>query len=120
VSVSVVDPDPQFASRLANDYLELLDSRSRERRRTSAGAVRDFLDRRVADCRDSLAAAERRLQQIGEQTGMLAPEDQARALVESAAQIELARRMREIELGMLRAQVGPGDPIGRVFRARST
>ncbi len=110
VSVSVVDKSPERAARMANDLIVLLDARSRDRRRTGAGAVRAFLETRVTDCRDSLARAERSLQRIQEETGILVPEDQARALVESAVQIELGRKMREVELGILRAQVGPEDP----------
>ncbi len=110
VSLSVVATDPEKAAAIANDFIELLDAKSRERRRSTAGSVRAFLERRVAETRDSLGVAERRLQEVQEQTGILVPEDQARALVESAVQIELGRRMREVELGMLRAQVGPTDP----------
>jgi len=110
VSLMVIDKDPVKAAAMAGDYLGILDARTRERRRSSAGAVREFLGKRVAECRDSLALAEAALQRIQEETGILAPDDQTRALVNGAVQIELGRKMREVELGMLRAQVGPDDP----------
>lgn len=110
VSLTVVDKSAERAARMANDFIVLLDAKSKERRRTSAGAVREFLEGRVAACRDSLAMAERSLQRIQEETGIVVPEDQARALIESAVQIDLGRKMREVQLGMLRAQVGPDDP----------
>jgi tyrosine-protein kinase Etk/Wzc len=110
VSVTVVDEDPEKAARIANDFVSLLDVRARERRRASAGAVRVFLDTRVAECRDSLAAAEHALQRVQEETGILAPGDQVRSLVDAAVQLDLSRRVREVELGILRAQVGPDDP----------
>ncbi len=110
VSITVVDKSADRAAAMANDFVALLDAKSKERRRTSAGAVREFLERRVADCRDSLEMAESQLQSIQEETGILVPEDQARALIESAVQIDLGRKMREVQLGMLRAQVGPDDP----------
>lgn len=110
VSVTVVDKDPEKAARIANDFMSLLDVRARERRRTSAGAVRAFLDTRVAECRDSLSAAEHALQRVQEETGILAPADQVRSLVDAAVQLDLSRRVREVELGILRAQVGPDDP----------
>ena len=116
VSLSVIDRDPAKAAEIANDFIDLLDAKSRERRRSNAGAVRIFLERRVAETRDSLALAEDSFRRVQEETGILVPEDQARALVESAVQIELGRKMREVELGMLRAQVGPLDPD----RARMT
>ena len=116
VSLSIVDEDPEQAAEIANDFIELLDAKSRERRRSTAGAVRAFLNRRVTETRDSLAIAEENFRRIQEETGILVPEDQARALVESAVQIDLGRKMREVELGMLRAQVGPSDPS----RARLT
>ena len=81
------------------------------RAQSSAGAVREFLGKRVAECRDSLALAETALQRIQEKTGILAPDDQTRALVNGAVQIDLGRKMREVELGMLRAQVGPDVEI---------
>jgi len=110
VSISVVDKDPARAAKMANDFIEILDVRSRERRSSGAGAVRAFLETRVAVCRDSLARAEEILQRVQEETGILVPDQQARALVESAVQLELGRRVREVELGILRAQVGPEDP----------
>ena len=110
VSLTVIDQDPAKAARMANDFMVLLDERARERRRNSAGAVRVFLEGRVAQCRDSLQVVENRLQRIQEETGIVSPEDQTRSLVENAVQIDLGRRMREVELGMLRAQVGPDDP----------
>jgi tyrosine-protein kinase Etk/Wzc len=110
VSLTMIDKDPQRAARIANDFISLLDERSRDRRRSGAAAVRAFLQTRVADCRDSLLHAELALQRIQEETGILVPDEQARALVESAVQIDLGRKMREVELGILRAQVGPGDP----------
>jgi len=110
VTLSVVDKDPDAAAKIANDFLELLDTKSQERRSSSAGAVRDLLEHRVAETSDSLLRAEESFRRIQEETGILVPEEQARALVESAVQIELGRKMREVELGMLRAQVGPSDP----------
>lgn len=110
VSVSVVDRDPVRAADMANDFITLLDARARERRSTSAGSVRAFLEKRLAECSDSLQAAEAALQTIQEETGILVPDEQAKALVAGAVQIELARKMREVDLGILRAQVGPSDP----------
>lgn len=110
VSLAVVDRRPERAAEIANDFIALLDAKVRNRRQTSAGAVRVFLERRVAETRDSLRFAEDALQRIQEETGILAPEDQASALVQNAVQIELTRRMREVQLGILRAQAGPDDP----------
>lgn len=110
VSLWVLDKDPKEAAAIARDYLQILDAKTRDRRRSSAGAVRAFLEARVADCRDSLSIAENELQRIEEKTGILSPDEQTRALVGGAVQIELGRKMREVELGMLKAQVGPDDP----------
>jgi tyrosine-protein kinase Etk/Wzc len=110
VSIQHVAKDPNKAAAIVRDYLDILDRRSRDRRRASAGAVRVFLESRLADCRDSLALAENGLLAVQSKTGILSPDDQTRALVNGAVQIELGRKMREVELGMLRAQVGPDDP----------
>jgi capsule polysaccharide export protein KpsE/RkpR len=72
--------------------------------------VRAFLETRLAACADSLRTAEADFQRIQEETGILVPEEQAKALVAGAVQIELSRKMREVDLGILRAQVGPSDP----------
>ncbi|MDM7914523.1 MAG: GNVR domain-containing protein [Candidatus Eisenbacteria bacterium] len=110
VSVTVTDKSAAKAAAIANDYVAMLDQKVRERRRSTASAVRAFLENRVEECRSALAQAEEDLQRIQQRTGILAPEDQARAILNSAVQVELARRSREVELGMLRAQVGPSDP----------
>jgi hypothetical protein len=110
VTLGFVDRKADRAALIANDFISILDEKVRDRRRSGAGAVRDFLSRRLAETRDSLRAAEQTLQRIQEETGILIPEEQARSLVQSAVQIELARRMREIDLRILRAQVGAEDP----------
>lgn len=110
VLVSVEDPDPVLASKMANTLVELLDKVNREKRSSSAGAAREFIEKRLDENRADLAAAEDSLRALQERTGILIPDDQVRAIVDAGVDLESKLLIKEVELEMLEAQVGPEHP----------
>ena len=83
---------------------------NREKRSTTAGRARTFIEQRLHQCRMDLAAAEDSLRRLQTRTGMLEPEEQVRALVRVGADLEVQILLKEVELGVLEAQVGPQHP----------
>lgn len=110
VTVRVSDKDPERAAALANTAIELLDQINQEKRHGSAQKARIFVERRLEENRLDLRAAEDSLRSVQETTRVLVPEDQARAVIDAAAQVEVQLLLKEVELGVLEAQVGRDHP----------
>ena len=110
VKVRVLDRDPERAAAMANAFVAELDRVNREKRNSSARQARLFLERRLEQNRRDLAAAEDSLRWLQERTGALLPEEQLRTLIGAAAEVQVQLLLREVDLAVLRAQVGPGHP----------
>ena len=110
VFVSVESKDPERAASIANALVEELDRVNREKRTTSAGQARVFIETRLAESERDLAAAEEELKRLQEDTGVLIPEQQVRAVVSAVADLEVELVAKEVELGVLEAQLGPRHP----------
>lgn len=110
VYVTVTDREPVRAAEMANALVSLLDRVNREKRSTTAGRARAFIEQRLDQCRADLAAAEDTLRILQSRTGIFEPEEQVRALVRAGADLEVQILLKEVELGVLEAQVGPQHP----------
>lgn len=117
VTVTMLDTDPQLAADLANDAIRIMDDIQREQRHSVAGTAREFIQRRLADTRVRLAAAEDSLLAFQKRTGIVAPESQTEAFVESVAELTGRRMALEVQLETLREISGPEHP--RVARLES-
>ncbi len=94
---------PELAASIANAYFEELDRLNQEFSFTSARQTRVFIEERLGETRDSLAAMQSRLSDFQSEHGMVALDEQAKAAVDVAstlqaelisleAQIEVARK----------------------------
>lgn len=110
VKVRVIDRDPERAAAMANAFITELDRVNREKRHSSARQAREFLEQRLAQNRRDLAAAEDSLRRLQERTGALLPEEQLRTLIGAAAEVQVQLLLREVDVAVLRAQVGPEHP----------
>jgi tyrosine-protein kinase Etk/Wzc len=110
VQVKVLDKDPQRAADMANSCVELLDQVNREKRHTSARQARVFIEERLVENRRDLKAAEESLRTIQVDTKVLMPEDQLQAVLGVAAEVQVQLLLKQVDLAVLRAQVGPEYP----------
>lgn len=110
VYVSVDDKVPQRAADMANAYVEELDRINRTKRHTAAGQARRFLEERIARSTLDLAAAEEELRREQEESGLLAPEEQVRAVVQALAALESELIMKEVQLEIAASRLGPLHP----------
>ena len=110
IYVSVDDKDPQRAADMANAYVEQLDEVNRTKRHTAAGQARVFLDRRIAQANVDLANAEDELRTLQQESGLLDPEEQVRAAVRALTDLESQLILKEVELDILEARLGPHHP----------
>lgn len=102
VKVAVTERDRQLAADLANAYAEELDSFLRLNTNTSARHRREFMDQRLSETEQALAAVEDSLRdyQTRARLPLLGTESQAAS--SAAAELLGQKVQREIELGTLR------------------
>ncbi len=103
IQISVEDKDRQRAAKMVNSYIEFLDRFNRDVRMTKGRRTRIFIEGRLGEIKEELAAAEQRLAvyQVQHKTVVLTP--QLSSAVEQAARL-LGRRMTlEVRLGVLRS-----------------
>jgi tyrosine-protein kinase Etk/Wzc len=110
VQVKVLDKNAQRAADMANSCVNVLDRINREKRHTAARQARSFIEDRLADNRIDLKAAEESLRATQVTTKVLMPEEQLQALFGVAAEVQVQLMLKQVDLAVLRAQVGPEYP----------
>lgn len=108
--ITVEDKDPQMAADLANAFVDQLDRVNREKRATSGGRARQFVEVRLRQNQAELAAAEDSLLALQDRTGLMEPTEQARSAIRAGADLEVQIVLKEVELGVLQAQIGSPHP----------
>jgi uncharacterized protein involved in exopolysaccharide biosynthesis len=110
VRLRVLDKDPERAAAIAGSCIRVLDEIRRTTRHNRAADVGGFIDERLQATRRDLAAAEESLRTFQERYGLLLPEEQAKALVETIARVEAERLLVKVERDALVEQVGTAHP----------
>jgi capsule polysaccharide export protein KpsE/RkpR len=108
--IEALDRDPERAAAMVHSTLRILDEIQRETRRSRAADVARFIAARLDTTKVALAAAEDSLRRFEELHGLLAPEEQAAALVRTVATIEAERLAAVVERDALRSQFGATHP----------
>jgi tyrosine-protein kinase Etk/Wzc len=100
IEVEYEDRDPDRAAEIANAFVRQLDEFNRETKMASAGRVRQFIENRIGQAVGELEAAETEMQRFKESTGTVFISEQARASIETAA--DIYGRIAELEVGLER------------------
>jgi tyrosine-protein kinase Etk/Wzc len=98
IRLSVQDRDPRRAAELANGYVEEFRDLSQHLAITEASQRRLFFERELEQAKNNLANAEEALKQTELTTGVIQPDSQARALIESAATLRAEITAREVQI----------------------
>ncbi|MRR58766.1 MAG: lipopolysaccharide biosynthesis protein [Deltaproteobacteria bacterium] len=117
ITIVVEDTDPKRSAALANGYVDELRKLTVRLNNSSSGRNRSFFEERLGQAKEELARAEDRLKAFqGKNKAVNVPE-QARATIESVAQLRAQLAVREVELASLRRQFTDTSP--EVQHARS-
>ncbi|MES3025464.1 MAG: Wzz/FepE/Etk N-terminal domain-containing protein [Pseudomonadota bacterium] len=100
--ITVHDADPKFAARLANAYVEELGALTSGLALTEASQRRLFFELQLKDAADQLGKAELALRKTQEQTGMIQPDGQLRAIIGNIATLKAGIASKEVELNAMR------------------
>jgi uncharacterized protein involved in exopolysaccharide biosynthesis len=100
ITVSVKDRDPQGAADMANAYVDILGRINRKLSSTQGKRKRIFLEKRLKEVRHNLEKAETDLKAFQEQYHLVALEEQAKVIIEGAAEIksEIVAAQTELEV----------------------
>jgi uncharacterized protein involved in exopolysaccharide biosynthesis len=93
-----VNRNPQRAADLANGYVDQFRDMSQHLAITEASQRRLFFEQELEQAKDSLANAEEALKQTEQTTGVIQPDSQARALIDSAANLRAQITAREVQI----------------------
>jgi tyrosine-protein kinase Etk/Wzc len=98
IHISVEDHNARRASELANGYVDQFRDLSQHLAITEASQRRLFFQQELEQSKNNLANAEEALAQTEQKTGVIQPDSQARALIESAASLRAEITAREVQI----------------------
>ena len=117
IRLSVQDHDPRRAAELANGYVDQFRQLSQQLAITEASQRRRFFEQELEQAKNNLANAEEALKQTELSTGVIQPDSQARALIESAATLRAEITAREVQIqGMQTYATGENSQLVQAQR----
>jgi len=111
VLIEVTSGDPQLAANMANFYVRELDCRNQELKSQKATHDKIFIGERLEDARRRMDELEDSLRSFQERTGILDIEEQVKATIKTAAELEALRLTTELELTQAREMMESGNPF---------
>jgi uncharacterized protein involved in exopolysaccharide biosynthesis len=109
IRISIVDRDPQRAAELANGYVDQFRDLSQHLAITEASQRRLFFEQELEKAKDNLANAEEALKKTELSTGVIQPDSQARALIDSAASLRGQITAREVQIQGMQTYATEGN-----------
>lgn len=111
ISINVEDKDPQFAAALANGYIAQLIRLNQSLAVTDAAKRRLFFETQLKQTKGQLASAETALRQTQERTGMIQPDGQVQAIMNTVTQLKASIAAKEVQLEALRSYATEQNPL---------
>ncbi len=112
LKISIEAKTPEFSAELTNALVEQLDRTNRRIKIEAAKDMSLYLQERLNDTKSTLESYEDSLVAFQQKYGAISIEDQARVIIENAAQIESQMLITEVELGI--AQKGYSSEHAKV------
>lgn len=116
ISISVEDEDAQQAAAIANAYVEELKKLNVELNLGSAGRQRAFLEERLSLVKRDLTQAEEALRSFQKGNNAIRLDEQAKAVIETIAQLKGQIVSKEVELGAARSFQTEQNPEVKALR----
>ncbi len=110
IRVTVDGPTPEQAAAMANAYVEEFQKLASTVAVTEAAQRRLFFDRQLEEAKNNLSAAEQDLKRTELTTGMVQPDSQSRAMIESAATIQGQIAAKEVQLQAMSSFATENNP----------
>jgi tyrosine-protein kinase Etk/Wzc len=103
IAVSVTDEDKKRAAAMANEYPDQLRILTKTLALTEASQRRLFYEEQMNQAKEAVISAELAFQQVQQKKGLVQPEDQAKAVIESIAALHAKIAAKQVEVEALRS-----------------
>jgi tyrosine-protein kinase Etk/Wzc len=110
IRIAVTDEDPARAAEMANAYVEEYKKLSATIAVTEASQRRLFFEQQLAQAKENLANAEEALKQTEQNSGLIQLDGQARAVIESVAQLRGQVAAKEVQIRAMRQFAAEENP----------
>ena len=110
IRLSVTDRDAQYATDMANGYVEEYKKFSATLAVTEASQRRLFFERQLSQAKDNLATAEEELKRTEQKTGLIQLDTQARAAIQLVAELRAQIAAKEVEISAMRSFATAENP----------
>jgi tyrosine-protein kinase Etk/Wzc len=110
ITLTVDDESPKRASDMANAFVDELMNLTKGLAVTEAAQRRLFFEEQLKDTKIALTKAEDNLRGFQEKSGAVQVEDQAKAVIESVANIRAQIAAREVQLKVMRTYATAQNP----------
>jgi tyrosine-protein kinase Etk/Wzc len=105
ISVSVEDEDPNRAANMANAFIEKMKEITQTLSVTEASARRSFFEEQLKKVKEDLIKAEEGMKGLQEKTGAVSINEQAKAVIESIADLRAQIAAKEVEISVMKTYV---------------
>ena len=99
-----------FARDVARFYIDQLLEVTEDLATTEAGQRRQYFERELGKEKDRLADAEVELKKVQQSSGLIVPNEQARAIVEAVARLQGQIAAKEVQIGAIRNFAAAQNP----------
>lgn len=110
IRISVTDKDPKRAAEMANAYVDEYKKLSATIAVTEASQRRLFFEQQLVQAKENLADAEEALKRTQQKTGLIQLDGQARAVIESVAQLRGKVAAKEVQIRAMRQFAAEQNP----------
>jgi len=110
VAIGVEDRDPKKATDIANAFVEELKNMTKGLAVTEASQRRLFYEEQLKDVRAFLAQSEDSMKGFQEKTGAIRIDEQAKAVIQSIAQLRAQIAAKEVQLKVMRTYATQQNP----------
>jgi tyrosine-protein kinase Etk/Wzc len=110
IRISVTDKDPRRAAEMANAYVDEYKKLSATIAVTEASQRRLFFEQQLVQAKENLVDAEEALKQTQQKTGLIQLDGQARAVIESVAELRGKVAAKEVQLRAMRQFASEQNP----------
>jgi uncharacterized protein involved in exopolysaccharide biosynthesis len=109
IRLSMKGDSPQEAADMANGYVDEFRRLSASLAISEAAQRRRFLEEQLQTTKENLARAEEQLKTVEQNTGVIAVDSQARALIETAAALRAQIVAKEVQIQSMETYAGAGN-----------
>ena len=110
IAISVTDKDKSRVAEMANAYTDELRILTKSLAMTEASQRRLFYEDQLRQAKEALVGAEASFQQVQQSKGLVQPDAQAKAIIESLALLRAQVTAREVEVQALRSYSTEHNP----------